>query len=214
MYYTIYKITNIHNGHFYIGAHKTFNIDDGYMGSGSQIKSAIKEYGIDSFNKEILHIFESAEEMYEQEKVLLAGTWRHETCYNQMPGGYGGGEGTIWADTPNNAKAASDAGNSKLKKLWATDPAWARSTKNKMSQAATRKNFMKGKIHIRRDQERKIIHPDEWPEYEKRGWTSYHQRQLKMKRRWVNNGLVNKIVDQEQYMHYINNNWEPGRISK
>lgn len=87
VYYTIYKITNKLNGHFYIGQHKTKNLDDGYMGSGKLIKTAIKKHGIENFTKEILEIFNTEEEMNEAEKryVVLG-----EGSYNLCPGGLGG----------------------------------------------------------------------------------------------------------------------------
>lgn len=50
----IYKTTCTVNNKIYIGQHKTDNIDDGYIGSGKLITSAIKKYGKNSFNREIL----------------------------------------------------------------------------------------------------------------------------------------------------------------
>ncbi|CAH1068189.1 homing endonuclease [Acinetobacter phage AB-Navy97] len=91
MYYYTYKITNKVNGHFYIGAHKTSNLNDGYMGSGTALKHAIKKYGADKFEKQILKFHDSQEEMYEHEKELVnADLVLNKKSYNIKLGGHGG----------------------------------------------------------------------------------------------------------------------------
>ena len=87
MYYTVYKITNKTNQKFYIGKHQTNNLNDGYMGSGKLLKAAYKKYGMENFSKEILHVFETEEEMNAKEKELVI---LHETSYNLCEGGKGG----------------------------------------------------------------------------------------------------------------------------
>lgn len=89
MHYTVYKITNLINNKIYIGCHKTKNIDDGYMGSGLLIKRAISKYGIENFRKEILSNFESQDQMFEEEKLLIS---KNSPEYNLHPGGNGGFE--------------------------------------------------------------------------------------------------------------------------
>ena len=91
MYYTIYKITNLINNMEYIGAHKTKKLDDGYMGSGTDITDAIIEYGIDNFEKEILHLVEDSELMYFVEKLIVDKEYvLRENTYNLKTGGHGG----------------------------------------------------------------------------------------------------------------------------
>lgn len=87
MFYLIYKITNKVNGKFYIGAHKTKSIDDGYMGSGKYLKRAINKYGIENFKKEILCYCSSESEMWYKESEMVV---MNENSYNLKKGGYGG----------------------------------------------------------------------------------------------------------------------------
>jgi hypothetical protein len=87
MFYLIYKITNNVNGKIYIGAHKTNDKNDGYMGSGKIIKKAINKYGFDKFTKDIIYEASSSEEMYLKEKELVE-LGKHS--YNLKKGGQGG----------------------------------------------------------------------------------------------------------------------------
>jgi hypothetical protein len=75
------------NNKFYIGMHKTSNIEDGYMGSGILITRAIQKYGLNNFEKQILHIFDNEKDMIEKEKELVVIS---EETYNLKEGGRGG----------------------------------------------------------------------------------------------------------------------------
>lgn len=92
-YYTIYRLTNLQNGRFYIGAHKTTNLNDYYYGSGLCIKSAIQKYGTKSFKKEYLFFLRTEKEMYEKEREIVNPEFiRHYKgiIYNLVVGGVGG----------------------------------------------------------------------------------------------------------------------------
>ncbi len=88
MFYTIYRITNLINGKFYIGKHQTKDLNDGYMGSGRLLKQAVKKYGLDNFHKEILHVVQTEKEMDILEKILVVPD--QEINYNLCEGGKGG----------------------------------------------------------------------------------------------------------------------------
>lgn len=91
MYFTIYRTTNKLNSKIYIGKHQTSDLDDGYMGSGKHLKRAMTKYGIEQFTKEILHVFESEEEMNVKERELVTEEFcARKDTYNICEGGKGG----------------------------------------------------------------------------------------------------------------------------
>ena len=91
MKFIIYKITNIVNGKIYVGKHQTENLDDGYLGSGKLLQRALRRYGREKFIKEILHVYETEQEMNDREKELVTEEFclRKDT-YNLCEGGKGG----------------------------------------------------------------------------------------------------------------------------
>lgn len=90
MFYTVYKITNLINSKIYIGVHKTDNLNDRYMGSGNNIRRAIKKYGKENFKKEYLAIFENEIDMFKMESMLVNDEFiKNEYSYNIKNGGLG-----------------------------------------------------------------------------------------------------------------------------
>lgn len=69
----IYKTTNLINEKFYIGQHtnpwvrKHQKIDSKYFGSGTYLKNAIEEYGIENFKCEIIEWCCTEDELNERE---------------------------------------------------------------------------------------------------------------------------------------------------
>ena len=89
-YHYVYQITNWFNGKIYIGVHSTNILDDGYMGSGKEIKSAIKKYGKEYYTKDILQFCESRYQALNLERALVDLAFvENENTYNLQVGGSG-----------------------------------------------------------------------------------------------------------------------------
>lgn len=130
MHYTIYKITNKLNGKTYIGMHQTKDLDDDYMGSGKHLTHAQRKYGMDQFEKEIVHVFKTHKEMVDKEMELVTEDWclRKDT-YNIRKGGKGG-------FTVEHAKLGRRATDKLLKEEYGIDnPAQLEHVKQKVSSA-------------------------------------------------------------------------------
>lgn len=93
MYYYVYQITNLLNNKIYVGKHKSAKhpSENGYYGSGKQIKAAIEKYGIENFKKEVLYYCNSMEEMAEKELSIVTEDFvKRKDTYNMHKGGPGG----------------------------------------------------------------------------------------------------------------------------
>lgn len=114
MIYYLYEIRNLVNNKIYVGVHKTKDVNDGYMGSGKIIVSAIKKYGIENFTKIILETFNTSEDMYCREKELVTDEFlARDNTYNLRRGGFGGFDYlNNWKDNPTHTSAHSRMMNS------------------------------------------------------------------------------------------------------
>ena len=91
MYYFIYKTTNKINGKYYIGMHKTDDLEDGYLGSGAYFSRALEKYGKENFEREILEYCNSDEEMHNAEaRYITEDVVNDKKSYNLKLGGFGG----------------------------------------------------------------------------------------------------------------------------
>lgn len=109
----IYRITNLINGHTYIGQHKYNKLNDGYMGSGKILKNAIKKYGIDKFAKNILISRIPIREYADKAEINMIAKERSrgKAEYNIVDGGEGFRGGHHTDETKRKIRLASLGNN-------------------------------------------------------------------------------------------------------
>lgn len=92
MKYYVYKTTNKLNGRYYIGVHKSENIEtDSYLGSGYILAKALDKYGKANFEREILFEFDTPEEAFQKEREIVNEEFvNDDITYNVALGGHGG----------------------------------------------------------------------------------------------------------------------------
>lgn len=89
-HHIVYKTTNTVNQRSYVGLHSTNVIEDGYLGSGWVLKSALKKYGKVAFTRTILHVCDTREEARRIEASIVTQEYIESTdTYNLTPGGMG-----------------------------------------------------------------------------------------------------------------------------
>jgi group I intron endonuclease len=88
----VYLTTNLITGKIYIGQHTTYNMNDTYLGSGTDFKKDVKQYGRGNFERVVLECgMQNQKELDEREIFWVAElNARDKTIgYNILPGGSG-----------------------------------------------------------------------------------------------------------------------------
>lgn len=90
-YHYVYLTINLMNEKMYIGKHSTDNLEDGYLGSGTYFNNAVKKYGKENFEKQILFMYDNLQEALDKEKeIITEDVIESEKFYNLKGGGIGG----------------------------------------------------------------------------------------------------------------------------
>ena len=217
MFYYLYQITNKVNGKIYVGVHKTRNLDDGYMGSGRIIRSAIQKHGLSNFSKVILETFENAEAMYAREKEVVNEEFLlREDTYNLRRGGFGG-----WDHQNNNSeiqRIKCIKGNEKMKKLKETDEDWFNKKIEKQSNSL-KELYKTGKMISPGWSPKALLKAQSDEAKEKRKQTKIKNevgmgsKNSMFGRTWIKNKTLkqSKPVLNEELLEYMNIGWEIGR---
>lgn len=211
MFYTIYKITNKINGKFYIGMHKTNNLNDGYMCSGKLIRRAVKKHGANNFEKEILHIFDNEEDMKNKEKELVVIS---EHSYNLCDGGKGG-FGYINKNKLNvgmnyaNTEEAKNKKSNTLKIYYKNNPVPRGSRKSRTETTIKKygidvfKSFL-GRKHTEETKQKMSL---------KAKINSTGAKNSQYGTCWITNGQENKKIKKEELDIWIDRGYYKGRIT-
>lgn len=199
-YHFIYKTTNLLNSRYYIGMHSTNNLKDGYVGSGKQLRSAIRKYGVENFKVEILEYLTDTSSLILREKEIVnKDILKDPNCMNLMIGGKGG----FISDEQQLRR--SIAGTLRHKYLLETSEEY-KITYLRSFKAGIDRLYQSGHYH------------------KKHTAATKSKIKLSMKGKgvgntnsqfgtcWITNGLQNKKIKKEDLNNFLLSGWKLGRI--
>jgi hypothetical protein len=205
-YHFIYKTTNLINDKYYIGMHSTYNLDDGYMGSGLRIKKSLEKYGNENHKVEILEFSTNRETLKEREKEIISeDILKDKMCMNLQPGGGGG------LCNKEHSKKFHQAGGKKVRQMLSkrhhekmkNDVEYRERVISKIKESQKNmKNWWLDKHHT--DETKRLI-----SEAKKGRFTGDSNSQFGTQ--WITNGVENK---KNKKNDEIPDGWKLGRIIK
>ena len=210
MFYLVYKITNIKNGKFYIGCHKTEDMNDGYFGSGKILKLAIKKHGIENFTKEIIHEANSSKEMFQKEKELVK-LGKHS--YNLKEGGSGGFDYINKNLTKEDRSRIGKIANTVLQNLRKNDIVFQAQFNEKLRIAAL-KRHKEGSLKSWKDNYSWLgkTHTEETKQKMATSHQGKHigEKNSQYGKMWINNGTISTRINKTDDVPF---GWKKGRIN-
>ena len=199
-YHFIYKTTNLINGKYYIGMHSTNNLKDGYLGSGKQLRSAIRKHGVENFKVEILEYLPDLSSLILREKEIVdKDILKDPYCMNLMIGGKGG----FISDEQQLRR--SIAGTLRHKYLLETSEEY---------KTNYLRNFKAGidRLYESGFYYKKHSHETKKKMSESRKGTGIGSNNSQYGSCWVTNGNDNKKIKKENLETFINLGWKKGRV--
>ena len=218
MNHYVYQITNNINGKIYIGRRSCKcnpELDLKYMGSGKNIKAAIKKYGKENFTKTIIDICDSLETANDLEVLIVDESFIKRTdTYNLVIGGPN--PIMLGSCHPSFGKALSD--NTKFKiSLSNKGKTHTHDAKLKISignTGKTRSNEYKEKLSKLK---KGILRPDftftHTEEARRKISDSHIGKQTVSGRKFINKNGKTKLVQLSQLQEYLIDDWAIGRGS-
>lgn len=234
-----YRVDNLVNGRYYIGKRSCSGDpeDDPYLGSGKNIRRAVKRYGPENFRKTVLAEFDTEEEAYLCEAELVTrDTLLDPMCYNICLGGIGGQQGTVYLHRGEEmTRVLPELVDKFLEDGWQVG--WSDSmreahmhrevseeTRRKISELhrkmhESRAGFTSGKVKVSNEQLGQSLYVPEkdLPKYLEQGWKRGHldcTNQKKSGRRTgeitVTNGVLEKHISPEELDLYLEQGWKRG----
>jgi hypothetical protein len=228
MYYLIYETTNLINGNFYVGAHQTKNLNDGYLGSGKYFRHALKKYGDSNFSRKILFEFDNQHDMFVKENEIVDEEFvSRKDTYNIKLGGSGGFDHLNYGT----AKSKNLRFDPEYQKniSWLSHPEkygvadvqeWRRRGQKKIQELIDIGKFNPTKWFdehpkIRQKGLDKMNSPEAMTKRIKTFHAMGHQQGSKNSQYgtcWITNEIENKKIKKENISEWFNKGWKFGRI--
>jgi hypothetical protein len=209
----IYKTTCTVTGRYYIGMHSTNNLDDGYLGSGKRLRRSIQKYGKDKHTKEILEYCDNRELLAKREHELITEELRQDPkCMNLMGGGFGGLADSM---TPDRMREIGKIGLATRLLKMNTDNEYRHKHCNNMSKRM-RELYLAGQI---------VVPAYNWIGRKHKPETIEKMKLVKKNHGigsknsqygtcWITKDGIDKKIQKDEALLYINLGWIYGRKSK